>query len=148
MDIKKAISTDTVFQDLKSTTKTGVIEEILDRMIAAGKIRAENRAEVLNAILVRENKMSTGMQHGIAIPHAKTDAVEDLVAALAIKKEGIDFDALDGKPSRIFILTVSPAKRTGPHIQFLAEISRKLNQPAIQEKLLLAQTKEDILQLL
>ena len=106
MDVKKAISTDTVFQDLKSTTKTGVIEEILDLLIAAGKIRKENRAEVLNALLVRENKMSTGMQHGIAIPHAKTDAVEDLVAALAIKKEGIDFDALDGKPSHIFIMTI------------------------------------------
>jgi len=148
MDVKKAISTDTVFQDLKSTTKTGVIEEILDLLIAAGKIRKENRAEVLNALLVRENKMSTGMQHGIAIPHAKTDAVEDLVAALAIKKEGIDFDALDGKPSHIFIMTISPVKRTGPHIQFLAEISRKLNQPSIREKLLLTQTKDEILLLL
>lgn len=148
MDIKKAISTDTVFQDLKSTTKMDVIEEILDLLIAAGRIRKENRAEVLNALLVRENKMSTGMQHGIAIPHAKTDAVEDLVAALAIKQEGIDFDALDGKPSHIFIMTISPLKRTGPHIQFLAEISRKLNQPSIREKLLLAQTKDEILQLL
>ncbi|MBP5786749.1 MAG: PTS sugar transporter subunit IIA, partial [Kiritimatiellae bacterium] len=97
--------------------------------------------------LERERRMSTGMQNGIAIPHGKTDAVDCLIAAMGVKREGVDFGALDGEPSTIFVMTVSPDSRTGPHIQFLAEISRPLNDPAVREKILAATTPDEILRL-
>jgi PTS system nitrogen regulatory IIA component len=89
--------------------------------------------------------MSTGIQEGIAIPHGKTDAVDELVACVAIKKEGIDFESLDGKPSRIFIMTLSPANKVGPHVQFLAEISRLLKRTEARAQMLSAGSAEELL---
>jgi PTS system nitrogen regulatory IIA component len=70
------------------------------------------------------------------------------VAAVGIKKGGLDFDSMDGQPSNIFILTVTPANRTGPHIQFLAEISRLLNDEAVRSRLLLAASDMELLDIL
>ena len=92
--------------------------------------------------------MSTGMQHGIAIPHGKTDSVDRLVTALALKKEGVDFGSMDGKPSQIFIMTISSVSRTGPHIQFLSEISQVLNDPDKREALLKAETTAQVIDVL
>jgi mannitol/fructose-specific phosphotransferase system IIA component (Ntr-type) len=88
--------------------------------------------------------MSTGMQNGVAIPHGKTDSVKQLVAAVGLQKTGVTFDTMDGLPCTIFIMTISPAKRAGPHMQFLAEVSRILSQPAEREKLLEAKTHAEI----
>lgn len=88
------------------------------------------------------------MQNGIAIPHGKTESVDCLVAALGIKKDGVDFGALDGQPSHIFVMTVSPDSRTGPHIQFLAEISRPLNDATVRNRLMAATSREEVLHLL
>ncbi|MBU0679322.1 MAG: PTS sugar transporter subunit IIA [Verrucomicrobia bacterium] len=142
MNLKKALTKDTISLDIKSSSKEEVIEEMIDILVSAGKIK--DRKSALNVVIEREKKMSTGMQNGIAIPHGKTDTVETLVAALGVKSEGIDFDSIDGKPSTIFIMTISPANRTGPHIQFLAEISRLLNDPATRQKVLTAQSKEEV----
>lgn len=146
MKLKKTLSLDTVWVDLKADTKQGIIEEMIDRLVAAGKIK--DRAAVLQAVLEREEKMSTGMQNGVAIPHGKTDSVKTLVSAVGLNKAGVDFDSMDGAPSTIFIMTLSPLKRTGPHIQFLAEVSRLLSQSAEREKLLACQTHYEIHELL
>lgn len=146
MNLKKVLSADTVWVDLKADTKRGIIEEMIDRLVAAGRLK--NREAVLQAVLDREEKMSTGMQNGIAIPHGKTDAVKQLVAAVGLQKEGVNFDSMDGSPSTIFIMTLSPLNRVGPHIQFLAEVSRLISQPAEREKLLACNTHAEIHELL
>ena len=149
MNLRKVLSVDTIALDLKSDTKDGIIEEIIDLLMAAGKIRdLKDKKEALRVVLERERKMSTGMQNGIAIPHGKTDRVDNLVAAVALKKSGVDFGSLDGQPSRIFVMTLSPDTRTGPHIQFLAEISRQLNDPAVRDRILQAERPEDVLDIL
>uniref|UniRef100_UPI00356501EE PTS sugar transporter subunit IIA n=1 Tax=Pontiella sp. TaxID=2837462 RepID=UPI00356501EE len=99
---------------------------------------------VLEAVMEREGKMSTGMQNGVAIPHGKTDSIKRLVAAVGLNKAGVDFNSMDGEPATIFIMTLSPTKRAGPHIQFLAEVSRLISQPAEREKLLEAKTHGEI----
>ena len=142
MNLKKVLSTDTVWVDLKADTKQGIIEEMIDRLLAAGKIK--DREAVLQAVVEREEKMSTGMQNGVAIPHGKTDAVKSLVAAIGLNKAGVDFDAMDGEPCTIFIMTISPLKRRGPHMQFLAEVSRLIGQPSEREKLLACETHTEI----
>ena len=146
MNLKKVLSPDAVWVDLKADTKQGIIEEMVDRLVATGKIK--DRSAALEAILERESKMSTGMQNGVAIPHGKTDSVKTLLAAVGLNKAGVDFDSLDGSPCTIFIMTVSPIKRAGPHMQFLAEVSRLISQPAEREKLLACKTHNEIYELL
>lgn len=146
INLKKTLSLDTVWVDLKANTKQGIIEEMVDRLMAAGKLK--DRDAVLKAVFEREEKMSTGMQNGVAIPHGKTDSVDQLVAAVGLQKEGVEFDSMDGTPCSIFIMTVSPAKRAGPHMQFLAEVSRILCQSSKRERLLAAKTHSEIYEVL
>ncbi len=146
MNLKKPLTAETINLNLKGTTKEAILAEMVDLLMASGHIR--DRDAVLKAVTDREKRMSTGMQNGIAIPHGKTDSVDCLLAALGIKHGGVDFGALDGQPSTIFVMTVSPDSRTGPHIQFLAEISRPLNDASVRAKLLAATSREDVLKLL
>ena len=146
MNVKKPLTVETISLDLQGATKEDILAEMVELLTASGHIR--DREAVLKAILEREKRMSTGMQNGIAIPHGKTDSVDCLVAALGIKRGGVDFGALDGQPSTIFVMTVSPDSRTGPHIQFLAEISRPLNDAAVRARLLAAASREEVLHLL
>ncbi len=146
MNLKKLLSEDTVILELKGTTKDAIIQEMIDLLVARGRIK--DREAALKAVMEREQKMSTGMQHGIAIPHGKTDSVDKLVTAMAMKKEGVDFGSMDGKPSTIFIMTISSVSRTGPHIQFLSEISQVLNDPEKRERILLAQSTSEVMDIL
>ncbi len=146
MNLKSPLSIETISLDLKGETKDEILSEMVDLLMASGHIR--DREAVLKAVTDRERRMSTGMQNGIAIPHGKTDSVDCLVAALGIRHEGVDFGALDGEPSTIFVMTVSPDSRTGPHIQFLAEISRPLNDASVRAQLLAATQPQTVLDLL
>ena len=143
MNLKKALTKDLINLKLQGSSKDEVITELVDMLAAAGRL--SDRDATLKAVFEREEKMSTGMQHGIAIPHGKTNTVEGLVAAVGIKKSGLDFGSLDGAPSKIFIMTISPVNRTGPHIQFLAEISRLLNEESVRKKIIEADSEEAIL---
>jgi len=146
MSLLKYLTLDTVTADLRGTNKQEIIESLLDIIVKTGKVK--DRHSALESILARENKMSTGMENGIAIPHGKTDAVEELLACVGISKKTVDFNSLDGKPCRIFIMTVSPSHRTGPHIQFLSEISQLLRSEEKRNRLLQAADSRDILRIL
>ena len=146
MNLKKLLLTENMLPMLKADTKHGVIEELIGFLAGTGKIK--NPGSALQAVLEREEKMSTGMQNGIAIPHGKTDAVDELQVAVAIKRDGVDFDCMDGQPAKIFIMTLSPESRVGPHIQFLAEISKLLSRPDLREQLTACATADEMLKLL
>ena len=146
VNLKKVLTKHSIIPDLQANTKNGVIEELVDCLALSEQIT--DRDTVLQAVLAREEKMSTGMQNGIAIPHGKTDAVDKLCIAIGIKRNGVDFDAMDGQPCSIFIMTLSPKNRVGPHIQFLAEISKLLGIETIRNQLVTAQTADEILALL
>ncbi len=146
MNLKRALSPELVQIGLAGTTKREIIEALVDLAYRSDKV--SDRAAALAAILEREEKMSTGMQHGIAIPHAKTDVVTELVACIAISAEPVDFESLDGKPSRIFICTLSPTNRSGPHIQFLAEVSKLLSDESRRTLILAATTPADVIRIL
>ncbi len=143
MKISNVLNNKVVKFELESSTKEGVIKELLSLLVTSGKLASIDQA--FQDVMDREKQMSTGIQEGVAIPHAKTRAVKDLVAAVGIKKEGLDFDSLDGKPSTIFILTLSPIDRIGPHVQFLAEISKIIQHVEAREELLKATSVEEIL---
>ena len=146
MNLKKVMNEDVIALDLKGSTKEEVISALLDILMNTGRVKDRDKA--MACLLEREAKMSTGMQNGVAIPHGKTDAVDELIACVAVKKEAIDFQSLDGNPSRIFIMTLSPLYRTGPHIQFLAEIGKLLKESECREKIIQAGSKKEILDIL
>jgi len=143
MKVRRHLNRENIILDLRAKTKETVIEEIVDNLVETGKIK--NKEKALKAVLEREKKMTTGMQHGVAIPHGKTDSVDELVTAIAIKKDGIDFDSMDKLPSKIFIMTISPSSHSGPHIQFLAEVSKVLKSEDARQQFLSAKKEEDII---
>jgi Kef-type K+ transport system membrane component KefB/mannitol/fructose-specific phosphotransferase system IIA component (Ntr-type) len=132
--------------DLKGETKEEIITELVDVLAYHGKLLDRN--EALKDILAREKTMSTGMQHGIALPHAKSDGVNDLAVAVGIKKAGVDFESMDGEASRIFIMVVSPRKVSGPHIQFLAAIGAVLKDHEVRRRLIGAAANGEAVKLL
>ena len=146
MNLKSVLSADTVSLNLKGSTKEEIINELLDILVKAGKI--PDRAATYEAIIYREKKMSTGMKHGIAIPHGKSDTIQDLVACIGVSDSPVDFDSLDHEPCRIFIMTLSPVEKTGPHLQFLAEISLLFKSAEKREEILNARSAEAIIKVL
>lgn len=146
MDLREALSESVISCDLPGRTKEEVLNALLDLAMKSGKVR--DREAALHAILNREEGTSTGIQNGVALPHGKTDAVDDLVACVGITKEGVDFDALDGGTCRIFIMTLSSVHRAGPHVRFFAEVSKLLHDPARREKLLQADSPRAVIEIL
>jgi fructose-specific phosphotransferase system IIA component len=145
-DALSIIKAEDIITDLAGSTKEEVIAELVDILDKNGKL--ENRDEVLEDVFKREKTMSTGMEHGIALPHAKTDGVNDIAVAVGIKKTGVDFDALDGEKSTLFFLTVSPKKTSGPHIQFLAAAAALLKDEEIREEMTGAVSRDEVMFLL
>jgi fructose PTS system EIIBC or EIIC component len=146
MNLSTILSINTVKTGLKARDKQGIINELLGILSAAGAIKDLEAARV--AVMERESRLSTGMKYGIAIPHGKTTTVEALVACVGISEAGIAFDSLDGEPSRIFILTLSPPEKTGPHLQFLAEVSQLFKDKERRAKVVQAKDSAELLQLI
>ena len=139
------ISTDVVKVPLTSKNKPDVLRELVQVLRDAGKINDYD--SVLDAIHKREELGSTGLELGIAVPHAKTDTVKNLILAIGISPEGIDFNALDGKPSQLFFLMLAPPNQSGPHIEALAEIAKLSKSRAFCNTLIHARTAQEAVDL-
>lgn len=146
MDLKSILTPDMVNLHLKGKTKEEIISEMVGILVDSGRV--SNRDEALKSVMEREQKMSTGMKHGIAIPHGKTDVVSDMVACIGISDEPVDFDSLDQEPCRIFIMTLSPTNKTGKHLQFLAEVSLLFKSADKRREILEAKDNEAVIQIL
>ena len=132
--------------NLKGENKFQIIEELIDRLNSNQQVK--NRDLALEDVLAREGYLSTGLENGLAIPHAKTDGVDKLVISFGIKRDGVDFESLDGKPASLIFLVLSPRDTSGPHIQALATISRNLKDKTIREMILKKNTADEILEYL
>jgi fructose-specific phosphotransferase system IIA component len=131
---------------LEGKDKNAVISELIDLLDADGLLSDKNAAS--EAVFMREQTRSTGIGSGIAIPHGKCKAVKELVMAVGIAHQPIDFESVDGKPVTIVILLVSPADQTGPHIQALAKISRLMLDQKFKQALEKAGTADEAYELL
>ena len=143
MNLLDILSLESTIVDLKGESKEDIIAELVNSLPAGDAIT--DRDQVLQAVLDREKIMSTGIGDGIAIPHGKSAAVTELVAAMGTQRRGVDFDALDGEPAFVFFLLVSPANVSGPHIKALARISRLLKNDEFKKKLIEANSAEEII---
>ena len=133
---------------LGADDKASAISEMVDSLVSAGRIAAEDRDSIVKAILKREELGSTGIGRGVAVPHTKHPSVEKLVGTVAISTDGVDFDSLDGEHVQLFFLLISPPDRPGDHLRALENISRQLRDDTFCRFLKQASTAEDIQQLL
>lgn len=143
MRLSGLLSEETITVSLNHKDKQGVIEELLDLAMKTGKIT--DRATALKAVIDRENLMSTGLEKGVAVPHAKSSAAEDLAMSLGISKEGIDFQSADGNPSHLFFFLLAPKAAAGPNVQVLAQVARLTNDPGFRQALREASTPREAL---
>jgi PTS system fructose-specific IIA component/PTS system nitrogen regulatory IIA component len=118
------IASDAVFDGLESTSKEGVLREMVDALVAAGRVGREAAGSIVEALLSREALGSTGIGRGIAVPHAKHESVQGLVAALGRSEKGIEFSALDGQPVHLVFLLLSSKRAPGTDLEALAGIAK------------------------
>ena len=135
-----------VHSDLTGETKIEIIEELLGLMQKNDLIKEYEVA--LNDVLDREGYLSTGLENGLAIPHAKTDSIEELAIVFGVKKGGVHFESLDGKPADLIFLVLSPRDTSGPHIQALALIARNLKDATVREQLKNSTSAEQIAEII
>jgi len=146
MNLTKILKPTCIKVPLEGDNKQAVITELVDLLNAPGLLL--DRDVALEAVLTREKTRSTGIGSGIAIPHGKCNAAKELVMALGITAEPIDFASVDGKPVKIILLLISPADQTGPHIQALAQISRLMLDEQFKQNLENITSAEDAYELL
>ena len=145
-DIFALIDQDCLSMDLKGETKKDIVAELVDILAAKGKLT--DRDKVIADVLEREKSMSTGMEFGIALPNGKTEGILSTAVAIGIKKAGVNFDSMDGLPSRLFILIVSPKKSNSLHVQFLAAVGSILGDEDLRENVINAATPQEAVDLL
>ena len=148
MKITEFLGRDALTNDLQATTKTEVIQELVEILIESKAIEKKYKNKVIDILLAREALGSTAIGQGIAIPHGKSDCTDTLVAALGISKKGVNFDSLDGEPAHIFFLLVAPADSAGPHLKALARVSRLLKDKFFRDSLKNTKTCKEMLELI
>ena len=131
---------------MASGDKESAIVEMVDLLAENGLLK--DKEAVLEAVLTREQTRSTGIGSGIAIPHGKCNGVEELVMAIGIASDPIEYDSIDNKPVNIILMLVSPTDRTGPHIQALARISRLMLDDNFKQQLDNASSPEQVYELI
>lgn len=142
--VSELLARDAVRLTLEAKDKEGVIRELAEPLIAAGIIAGAD--DFFEAILRRENLESTGIGQGVAIPHARTAAVQRTVLAFGRSAEGIDFNSLDGKPCHLVFLIAAPEKSKTEYIVTLARMSKLLRRDEARKALASAGTVEEVME--
>lgn len=135
MTLANLLSESQIVPSMVSEERWDAIAELVDALVAAGKIAADDKETVLEAIRQREETMSTGIGFGIAIPHASSDKVHEVVAAFGRSTKGVQFDSLDGQPVFFIVLFVVPKDQFQTHLRTLAAIAKFLNDKAVRDDL-------------
>ena len=140
MQLIDLLTLDRIKIPLESRSKEQVLAELVE-VVAAG-LEPAQRAELLRAVRDREAVLSTGIGHGVAIPHGKSPILPGLLMAAGVAAEPVDFDALDGQPVRLFFLLVGPESAAGPHIKALSRIARLIRSEEVRASLMSAGTAD------
>ena len=145
MKILDVLKPDAILVDLKSKDKNGIIDELA---APVAEIAGVDHAELVRVLADRERLGSTGIGGGIGIPHGKLKGLETLVLGFGISRDGVDFESMDGRPTRIFFLLVTPENSTGLHLKLLARISRILKNDPFKDSLLAAKDRDEIFEII
>jgi phosphotransferase system HPr (HPr) family protein len=145
MSLASLLSAEHIIPEMKATERGSAIVELTDILVAQGKIKPEDRDSILASLKQREETLSTGIGNGIAIPHASSDRIEEVVASFGRSSQGIEFDALDNAPVKFVVLFIVPKNQFQTHLRTLASIAKFLNDRSIRESLATAKSREEIL---
>lgn len=146
MKITEMLKREFVLEQLKAGNKRDALAE-LTGVFAQGRIKVDSEA-MLHVLLERERLGSTGIGDGIAIPHGKLPGLEEMVVSFGRSREGIAFEAMDGKPVHLFFLLMAPENSAGQHLKALAKISRMLKDANFRKNLLEAKMHEDLFRII
>jgi fructose-specific phosphotransferase system IIA component len=146
MNLLDILTIDSIRAPLTATDKQGVINELVDTLVSAGKVF--DGKTLKDAVWTREQTRTTGIGHGLAIPHGKCAGMSALAMAIGKPSKPMDFEAIDGQPVKLVVLLASPPDRTSDHIQALARISRLMTMDAFREQMYAATTASEIFELL
>ena len=140
--LKSSLDPACIRVELNSTGRDEAIRELVGLIHAKHRLR--NVEDIVNVVMEREQKMSTSLENGIAVPHGKSASIDKLLVAVGLKQKGIDFKSADGQPSKIIVLILASASQTGPHVRCLAEIGRLLQSESSRKKILAAKDAETV----
>ncbi len=148
MKLASLLSPDQVLLDMHAEEHIPAIVELVDHLVETGKLATELREEVVESLREREEQVSTGIGYGVAIPHAFSENLEEVVTVFGRSKEGIDFEALDNSPVHFVILFVVPKRDYHLHLQTLAAIAKMFTNCEIRQRLAQAECRTEILNVL
>ena len=144
-NILKYLSKKRMIINIKAGKKNDIIFELVRHLVKNGDIEEKDFNKVVNSVMERENSMSTGLGDNVGMPHArKCEFVKKVTVLFAVKPQGIDFDAIDGKPVKIFVLILSPVDAVTPHVQLMAAIGRILYDVRNREKIIYSKTPDEL----
>ncbi|NNL75188.1 MAG: PTS sugar transporter subunit IIA [Desulfobacterales bacterium] len=141
MKICDVLQRKAILPDLKAQNKKGILEEMV---VPVAEIAAVSQEDLVKVLMERERLGSTGIGGGIGIPHGKMKDLESLVLGFGLSRRGVDFESLDGQPTHIFFLLITPENSTGLHLKLLARISRILKIDPFKDRLLNAADGDEI----
>src|SRR6478735_5930379 len=135
MELADILTKDQILTGLEATDRWQAIDELINNLVATGKIQSEHRVAIAEVVKKREKSMSTGIGFGIGIPHASTDLIHEVVGALGRSKKGINFDALDNQPVNLVMLFLVPQGQFQKHLHTLANIAKLLHRAEFRQAL-------------
>ncbi len=148
MKFSDFISGDAIKAELVSTEKEGVIRELVEQLVSAGQLKADDSDNIVQAILRREELGSTGIGRGVAVPHTKHASVTSPVGAVGVSSKGVEYQSLDGDAVQLFFMLISPPDQPSNHLLALENISKQLQDETFCRFLKQSRTAKDVQQIL
>jgi mannitol/fructose-specific phosphotransferase system IIA component (Ntr-type) len=145
MDLGEILSKEQIVPELSAANRWEAIDELIQKLVATGKVQAAHKDAIAAVVKKREASMSTGIGFGIGIPHASTDLISEVVGALGRSKIGVNFDALDNQPVHLVMLFLVPQGQFQKHLHTLANIAKLLHRSDFRQAILSAPDAETIL---
>ncbi len=142
MKILEVLNTNAINVNLKAKDKKGILDELV---APVAENSGADHEKLVRVLMERERLGSTGIGGGIGIPHGKLKNLDDLVLGFGLSRQGVDFESMDGRPTHIFFLLLTPESSAGMHLKLLARISRLLKNDALKERLMQAQSAQDVM---
>jgi fructose-specific phosphotransferase system IIA component len=147
MDLADILSKAQIITDLRATNRWEAIDELINNLVATGKITPEHQEAIAAVVKKRESSMSTGIGFGIGIPHASTDLITEVVGALGRSTKGVNFDSLDNQPVNLVMLFLVPQGQFQKHLHTLANIAKLLHKAEFRQALEQAPDADAMLQI-
>ena len=148
MKLTEIVAKGAIIPRLNAATRDEAIAELIDCLIETGAVGGDLRQDLIDALLAREKKGTTGFGKGVALPHVRIGVVDDMVAAVGVSEDGIDFNALDREPVYAIFLLLSPNEKQDEHLKAMEIIFKNISQPKFRSFLRQASTTEEVQTLL